>query len=214
MKQLLSFILSLGMVCLVASAALSWVNQTTLEPIEKAQQAALEASLKLVLPETMTRTEEVPAEKLGEPAKDKQGAVHLYQAFDEKGTLVGYAASAISPVGGFKGPIKVVAGINLDGKIRGVMITEHSETPGIGTKVTDRKSVKSLWDVLAGKAHEEKFPPNEFLDGQFNGTDTAKGYAVGGANGANAVVAVSGATYSSRSVISAVDAIGRAFRNF
>ena len=205
MKQLLSFIFSLGMVCLVGSAALAWVNQTTAEPIRKAQQRALESSLKLVLPAETATTEAMPA------TTNTAGDVHFFRALDKDGRLVAYAAQATSTVSGFKGPVKVVVGLEKDGKVRAVMVTEHTETPGLGTNATDRSAVKSLWDVLAGKAKDDPFPPNEFLD-SFAGMQASKGFEMDKGDPKNAVAHVSGATYSSRSVISAVDAIGEAFR--
>ena len=205
MKQLLSFILSLGMVCLVGSAALAWVNQTTAEPIQKAQQQALEASLKLVLPAETATTEAMSA------TANASADVRFFRALDKEGHLLAYAAQATSPVTGFKGPVKVVAGLEKDGKVRAVMVTEHTETPGLGTKATDRSAVKSLWAVLAGKAQDDPFPPNAFLD-SFAGLQAAKGFEMDKGDPKNAVAHVSGATYSSRAVISAVDAIGEAFR--
>ena len=205
MKQLLSFILSLGMVCLVGSAALAWVNQTTADPIRKAQQLALESSLKLVLPAETATTEAIS------PMPDTTGDVRFFRALDKEGRLLAYAAQATSPITGFKGPVKVVVGLEKNGKVRAVMVTEHTETPGLGTKATDRNAVKSLWDVLSGKAKNDPFPPNVFLD-SFAGLQAEKGCEMDKGDPKNAVAHVSGATYSSRAVISAVDAVGEAFR--
>lgn len=193
MKDMLKLALSLGLICLIGSAALTWVYSTTKEPINQAEQKALQANLKLVLPAEAMNIEQI--------AKDDD--VIVFKASDDQGATVGYAAQAVGK-GGFKGEIKVLVGTKPDGSIRMVIVTGHNETPGIGTRATDRKVKRSLWDVLKGVKPADTLPPNAFLDG-FNGRTTV--------HGDNPVRAISGATYSSRTVISAVDKVCQALQN-
>ena len=104
--------------------------------------------------------------------------------------------------------MKVLVGLSPEGKILGVMVTEHGETPGLGSKATDRKAKTSLWQLLAGKAKHEKFPPNPYLD-SFTGRQ-ATGFKYG--KGDNGVDGVSGATLSSKAILCGVNAVCTAFQ--
>jgi electron transport complex protein RnfG len=53
--------------------------------------------------------------------------------------VVGYAIEGIAPTG-YNGNIKLVVGIDTIGKVTGVRILGHNETPGLGDKVEYRKS--------------------------------------------------------------------------
>jgi len=52
---------------------------------------------------------------------------------------VGYAIEGIAPKG-YSGNIKLVVGVDTVGKVTGVRILGHNETPGLGDKVEYRKS--------------------------------------------------------------------------
>ena len=193
MKDTAKLILSLGLVCAIGSLALTQVYQRTQKPIEEANKRALNESLKLVLPPETATTE-----KLNDI---------FFKALDAQGKLVAYAGQATG-TGGFHGNVKVLVGLSPEGKILGVMVTEHGETPGLGSKATDRKSKTSLWSVLAGKAKKDAFPPNPYLD-SFNGRQ-ATGFKYG--KGENGVQGVSGATLSSKAILRGVNTVCKAFK--
>lgn len=197
MKDIFKLVLSLGLICAIGSSALVWVHNTTEKPIEEANKRALTESFLLVLPAGTASTEPI------------NGQDSLYKALDANGNTIAYAGVGIGPKG-FGGDVKVIAGISLEGKIIGVMVTEHSETPGVGTKVTDRKAAKSLWATLAGKAKSDAFPPNEYLDAF---ADRQAGEFKFG-KGEGEIHAISGATYSSKAVLAGVNAICESFNKF
>lgn len=67
----------------------------------------------------------------------------------KNGKKVGYVVSVSSP--GYAGDIKFVLGIDLDGVITGMKITESKETPGLGAKIqkeTKKDGKKILWTEL------------------------------------------------------------------
>ena len=180
MKDMLKLVCSLGIICLVGSASLTWVYSTTKQPIEQAAEKALSANLMKVLPPETASTEAV----------DKANGI--YAARDSQKNLLGYAVQAVGK-GGFGGDVQVLVGFLPDGTIRAVMTTEHKETPGIGSKATDRKVQRTMMDVIRGKKVEDSFPPNEFLD------------RFAGKKAATDVQGISGATYSSTAVKAGVD---------
>ena len=200
MKDTFKLIASLGLICLFASAALVYVHNMVEEPCRAAEQAALNENLKLVMPSSAVNMEKM---ELSSPSD-----VVFFSGRDASGKVVGYAAESIGN-GGFSGDIKVMVGLTPEGKITGVMVTSHSETPGVGSKATDRKVTKSFWDVMRGRKEEQGVPPNVYLD-------SFAGKAVDKLNSSVPLQSaglkpVSGATYSSNAVYNAVNKIADAF---
>lgn len=194
MKSILKLVASLGLVCFIGGGSLYLVNNLTREPIAVAEQNALLSSLSLVLPAETASTRAIDG-------------TAFFKALDADGNVIAYAGHGVGK-GGFKGDVKLLVGLSPEGRILGVMVTEHSETPGIGGKATDRKLEKSLWNVLAGKVEDNAFPPNAYLD-SFVGRQAVE--FVFGGNGDNGVQGVSGATYSSRAVVNGINEISAAF---
>ncbi len=50
------------------------------------------------------------------------------------------ALFAVTARGGFSGPIRILVGVEFDGKISGVRILQHRETPGLGDKIEPARS--------------------------------------------------------------------------
>lgn len=50
------------------------------------------------------------------------------------GKITGYAVQMTTPLG-YSGDIEVLVGIGLDGKVSGIQILKHAETPGLGNKI-------------------------------------------------------------------------------
>ena len=110
--------------------------------------------------------------------------------------MVGYAAEAAAS--GFGGKVAGIVSFKPDGTIDTVIVKSgHAETPGIGTKVTDRSVKRTITDVVKGvKPDTSKLPPNAALD-------SYSGVKPGNAKWTkekDAVHFVSGATYSSNAV--------------
>ena len=189
--------ISLGAVCLVGSAALVWVNSMTFQAREEAKTAELTRSLQMVLPPETAGTA-----VLEEKSTD---TVTLFQATDPAGKVIAYAAEG--QANGFGGPLKVLVGFEKDGTIRAVMVTQHNETPGLGSKAAERKAQQSLWDFLSGKKVDSSFPPNPFLDAFAGQSAAAFSH-----DGKGTVDAVSGATISSRAILASVHEVCGVFQ--
>ncbi|WP_297204995.1 FMN-binding protein [uncultured Brachyspira sp.] len=102
------------------------------------------------------------------------------------GTVVGYAM--LSSAGGYNGQNKVLVGFDADvTKITAIVVTEQAETPGLGDKITEasfRDQFKDKSSVIA--------------------LTVAKGIKPEEA-GESEIAAISGATISSTSVVTAVN---------
>ena len=92
----------------------------------------------------------------------------------------------------YSGPIIVLVGVAKDGKISGVKILEHSDTPGLGanaaskTYFVDRDRGLRFYDQFTGKSVSDPFEPK--LD----------------------VIAITAATITSKAVAASVKAAGEA----
>ncbi|ATJ82575.1 electron transport complex subunit RsxG [Halomonas beimenensis] len=87
--------------------------------------------------------------------------------------------------GGYSGRIELVMGLDTQGRITGVRVTEHRETPGLGDRIEARKSD---W-IRQFTGHSLAAPP-------------AGGWAVSRDGGG--IDALTGATITSRAVVDAV----------
>jgi electron transport complex protein RnfG len=124
-NTLLNMILVLGSISLVASAGVGYVYKITEEPIAAAAAAAKTAALGEVLP---------PFDTV-EPAQlELDGIPVTVHTATQGGETVGYAVETATQKG-FSGEFRLMVGFTPDGKVRGVKVLEHKETPGLGDKM-------------------------------------------------------------------------------
>lgn len=115
----------LMVICFCASLLLAFVYQLTQPVIESQRSREEMALLKEVLP----------------AAGKFKGVTRHDEAYFEgidKGKTIGFVIRAASK--GYAGDIKMLVGIDSDGRIKGVRILEHAETPGLGARIAEIKS--------------------------------------------------------------------------
>lgn len=117
--------ISLFLICLVVAALLAGTNELTKGPIAQIQAEAEAEAMLSVCPhaETFSGAEGMEIE--------------VYQGFDAKGSLVGYAIPSVAK--GYGGDIEIMVGIDLDGQVTGVEILTCEETPGLGANCTKKE---------------------------------------------------------------------------
>ena len=122
-KDFLAPIGVLFTICLVISVALAWTNQLTAPIIAQVEwTAANEAKLEVLpLADDFTLVEQE-----GLPA----GVTEVYKAHNGAGYVILMTAD------GYGGDMKMICGIDSKGLVVNVQVLSHSETSGIGTKVT------------------------------------------------------------------------------
>jgi len=201
-KETVKLSLSLAIICALAASVLAYANWQTAGPRQDAELRQRQAALELVLP-TFANNPIAEAITLD--------GVTFYPARDGNATLLAVAGEGVTGKG-FGGELKALVGFAPDGSILTVMVTAHKETPGLGTQATDRKEKKMLWDLFRSskKIPEAKLPPCKYLD-RYTGMSAG---VVGGNSfklvtskaevSEDTVLAVSGATVSSRAVADAV----------
>jgi electron transport complex protein RnfG len=171
--------IKLGFILLVVTAVaglfLGGAYVITKEPIEK--QAALEKNL--AMQQILPQTEEFKSSDVMIP----EGSIVKEVNEGLKGGQVAGYAIKVTPKG-FGGPIDMMVGISTEGKITGIKILSHSETPGLGANA-----------------------PNESFSGQFKGKNLEPALTVvkNGASKDNDIQALTGATITSRAVTNGVN---------
>jgi electron transport complex protein RnfG len=122
-------------ICVLAAVLLGATYAITKDPIIKQDALKLETARKQAIPEA-DAFQDVDLAALKsqnwQPAFDAITGV-------SKASAGGKAAGCIvnMTVTGYNSGIKLTVGIGTDGKVKGISITEHSETAGLGAKAQD-----------------------------------------------------------------------------
>jgi len=131
-------IVSVVVVCAVAAGGLALTYSVTKDRIAEQDRLAREKALKSALPDALTF--EPVSEAAVAAAQQAAGEVIVYGVYEAKsdGETVGWGVE-VGPRG-YGGPIRMVVGLDRDGKVVGVSIVSMNETPGLGSQIVERKS--------------------------------------------------------------------------
>ena len=177
-SQILKLALVLLAVAAVIAFVLGAVNEITKGPIEQYLNGKRDAAYAMVMPGDGNTYEEIDA---GSYANDPSNSItKLCTAKDASGNDIGYVAE--TTFSGAQGMITMVIGLDQDLTCTGIGITEHSETSGLGAKAAD--------------------PTDPFPQSMVGLTDGAKLSKDGGS-----VSAISGATLTSRAVVTEIQMV-------
>ena len=196
MKIILKFAFILFLVNLIAASILAATYGFTKTRIQKQQDVIKEEALKQVMPETV-------GDRI-EPVK-KDGVVKYWKVFKGQDTIVaGYIF--VSKKYGYSSVIETMIGIKKDGTITGVRVLSQNETPGLGAKIVEIISNKTLISSLKEVFSKEKYAKvatspyftEQFRDKDMMGIELSK----------NNIHAITGATISSRAVLDSIKSQG------
>jgi electron transport complex protein RnfG len=177
--------LSLGIICTISGGILAGMNEFTQESIAASKKAKLEQALQAVLP----AFDNSPVDEVYLSSATAGDSLKIYPA-KEQGKLVGVAVESYS-MKGFSGEIKIIVGLDVSGKLINYKVLEHSETPGLGSKMEEWfRTDKNRQSVLGADLSQTTLKVTKD-----NGT----------------VDAITGATISSRAFL---DAVNRAYAAF
>jgi electron transport complex protein RnfG len=121
---------SLGVIALAASGALALAHQATGPAIAAAEARDVAASLAQVLPENFSDND-LLADTVQLAGPD--GAPLTVHRARKADRVVGVVYQMEAK--GYGGPIRLVMGVDRDGRVLGVRVTRHTETPGLGDKI-------------------------------------------------------------------------------
>lgn len=177
MRDLVKMVVVLTVICATSGLVLSYVNEATKAPREYQLLTYVKGpSVQAVLPE---HDNDPITDKIVLPmGKDDKGKAILKTIFPAKkgARIVGLAYDATA--GGYHGPIGLMIGVDPNGTLTGVSIMTHTETPGLGARIVEPAFTK-----------------------QFKGLSGS----VKLSNDGGKVDGVSGATFSSKGAVAAVN---------
>lgn len=173
MREGMKLAVTLMLICGLAGLALSFVNEFTSGRIAQEQERRLAGSL----PSALAAEDYLELEDVTAQLREQERFADLLAIWETKNPA-GYVVQ-VAPTG-YGGRINCLVGISQAGVIQGVVINQHSETPGLGSKIVE----------------------DSFLD-QYKGNKAGQKLAV--KNDGGKIAAVSGATVSSRAVTAGVN---------
>lgn len=132
--------LLLAACALLAAVLLAGTHALTKERIAEENRRAQLAALAIVLPASLHDNDPL-TDEIALRAPLWLGSTEPLRAWRARraGTPSALVLEAVAP-DGYAGPIRLLVGVDAQGRILGVRITEHRETPGLGDWIEARKS--------------------------------------------------------------------------
>ena len=133
----------LALFALATAGTLAITQITTREPIERAIREASAKALLEIIPierhsnDLLVDTYPIPRKYWAMLGLKEGGNINLAREGD--GNIDAVIIPTVAP-DGYSGPIRMLVGVNRDGTVAGVRVTNHAETPGLGDKVEVKKS--------------------------------------------------------------------------
>lgn len=172
----------LFLICLIVSTCLAFTYSITKDKIRERAEKDAENARKSVLTDVDSFKKIEDLESIVSGSPDLEAVREAYAGYGGD-ALGGYVFTVAAS--GYGGEFLVTVGIDSEGRVEGVRIGENKETPGLGTKASEKPFLSQLEDVLPGERLEviknKKSKPEE-------------------------IEAVSGATITSTAVVKAVQA--------
>jgi H+/Na+-translocating ferredoxin:NAD+ oxidoreductase subunit G len=150
-------VLTLAVIAAVLTALVALVASFTRERIASNEQAWIRQRLDALVPPA-THDNDLLADSISVTAPDLLGSaqpVKIYRA-RRAGAPVAAVLRPIAP-DGYRGPIELLVAIGQDGRLIGVQVIRHQETPGLGDAFESR-DVHWL-DRFRGRSLTDPLPP-------------------------------------------------------
>lgn len=151
MKELSRLALVLTLIAAAAGMILSLVEGVTRAPIAEVRRQETLKALRAVLPPIDNAPDADTVVLV--TGKDRKGRdlVRTFYRGRLLGDVAGIAFKVVAP-DGYSGNIEIMVGVDPEGRVAGIEILTHAETPGLGSKITapvfkDQFRGKGLDDV-------------------------------------------------------------------
>jgi len=132
----------LAVFALITAIILASTDSLTRDKIAESERKAAQRKLLEIIPierhdnDLLMDVQPIPQRFWAQLGLKSGGDIHIAR---RDGLPIAAIIPAITP-DGYSGSIAMIVGINFDGTIAGVRVTEHRETPGLGDKVDLKKS--------------------------------------------------------------------------
>lgn len=146
MREMVKLGLTLMIICAVAAGSLAYVNGVTSVIIaDRLEREKLE-TLKALFPAI-------------DKAEDREvDGMAATVALDSAGNVIGVMAEGTAE--GYGGTIQFTLAVGAEGEIVSVSNIRHSETPGLGARITE----EAYLEKFKGKTAEDPFSPGQDVD--------------------------------------------------
>lgn len=134
MKESLRFPLVLTLVCLGAALGVSGIYTLTRGRIDERKASGQEQARLMVSPKGAADFKPLPETD------------DIFKAVDADGETLGYVV--VGQARGYAGPVIVMVGFDMEFRIVRVVVTEHTETPGLGAELAKVKTTRTIWGLL------------------------------------------------------------------
>lgn len=181
MREYLRLIIVLAIICAMAGGALTLVNTFTEPKIQALKIQTESDAYQQALP-IADRFEDAPEAFEQTKISPALNLIQNVKAGLKDGTVVGWVCKVVTS--GYGGNIDMLIGIKKDGQMGKVMVLGHTETPGLGSNITD--------DQFIGQAAIENATASQTLQVSKDG---------------GSVQAITGATVSSRAVLRGINQV-------
>lgn len=182
LRSIIKPALVLFIICFIVTAALALTYAITKDTIaERAELDAVNARREVLVDASDFKIMD-NYKSFVEKNKELDIIKEVYEGIKDS-SVIGYVFSVESK--GYGGIMKITVGVNVKGEITGVKIGDNSETPGLGSKASDKRFLSQFINII----------PSEPLK-------VVKAKKVKDEE----IAAVSGATISSKAVTKAVQA--------
>ncbi|MEO5378663.1 MAG: electron transport complex subunit RsxG [Magnetococcus sp. DMHC-6] len=125
----------LMIVATIATTILAATEEITRAPIADAKRQELLLVLKQVLPKGFNNEPDQDTLKLSDQSLDRKNKPVTFYLAKKDGEPQAAAFVVVAP-DGYSGNIEILMAVKIDGTINGVRVVSHTETPGLGDKVS------------------------------------------------------------------------------
>lgn len=132
--------MTLALIAAICTTLVAATYQSTKNRIAANEKALLEQSLQTALAGVFYDSSVSESRLVLQAPHELPGndAAIIYRVYAEEKPVA--ALFAITARDGFSGPIRILLGVDFSGKVTGVRILEHRETPGLGDKIEPARS--------------------------------------------------------------------------
>ncbi|HHT9152559.1 MAG TPA: RnfABCDGE type electron transport complex subunit G [Candidatus Hypogeohydataceae bacterium YC40] len=197
MGKKLRYMLVLGIISVITAVAVGATYVTTKEKIRAREDARRMEAILTALPGLDGQPQEVTPPNVDPEEK-------VYKGLDKDQKVIGYAA--LGKAQGYSSTIKTMVGLSSDmEKVLAIKVLAQSETPGLGTRVTEIATTRTLWRLIMGGGETAAAEPstpwfqNQFKDKALNQLTVVR------EADPNKIQAITGATITTKAVVAAVE---------
>lgn len=135
MRELFKLTIVLTIICAAAATALAFAYTITKEPIAYQQRLKKLKAIRAVQPEYDNEPDQDFVDlSLSKNEKGEDDLTRFY--ITKRGGVITGVVFLVSATG-YSGTINIMLGVTPEGTITGVQVLGHSETPGLGAKITE-----------------------------------------------------------------------------